>query len=290
MMFPRMRVKDSLHAHRMFKEIEYCMNNRPLFATSSADTEVLATTPFQFLSVNPKNSPYVDEDGALDRHVLLKLRSCQVRCLEKLWHHMKESYLIELQKAHEKRGSLESRVPKVGDIVLLKRIMTARSFWPIARVVELLVGDKGRIRAVRVEIYVPDEINAEVAFAKYKVTSLKQLTKNQRRELTGYFKPVQEPQTVRNLIPLEIWKTDAYMHEDAGAVINRTLSKDEDRVDEYDCPTVDTINPQFRRYKLMDPSWSTVAKDLLRTFGCEEKKETDQEKQDRILMRMNLAI
>jgi len=168
--------------------------------------------------------------------------------------------------------------------------MTARSFWPIARVVELLVGDKGRIRAVRVEIYVPDEINAEVAFAKYKVTSLKQLTKNQRRELTGYFKPVQEPQTVRNLIPLEIWKTDAYMHEDAGAVINRTLSKDEDRVDEYDCPTVDTINPQFRRYKLMDPSWSTVAKDLLRTFGCEEKKETDQEKQDRILMRMNLAI
>jgi hypothetical protein len=290
---PRMRITDALHAHRMFKEIEYCLNSRPLYAVRNSDHQIIAVTPFQFLSVEPISQLYTGEGSQPDAEILLRTRTCQVRCLERLWKEMKTAYMTTLQRFHEARKTYEQSAPMVGDIVLLKRDMAARSFWPIARITKVFIGDKGKIRSVMVDVYAPNEINPKLAFEKFGTTQSARLTKAQRRELTGYFKPLVEPQAVRNLVPFEIWKSDAYQHMDSGAIINRFVKRSsllkglDIEFDDFSYPDVPTINMEMQNYSRMDESWQTTATELLHCFNAPVE---DHDRFDHAKIRMELGL
>jgi hypothetical protein len=144
--------------------------------------------------------------------VLEKLKSAQTLQLRKLWHQVRMSYFTELQAFHNKRIPAKERVLKNGNLVLIKNDWSARNYWPIGRVKETIAGSDGKIRTVWLEKYVPNEINRSLALEKYGVRAGKHLTKIQRKELTGFFKPLEEAQAVKNLIPFELWRGNKFEH------------------------------------------------------------------------------
>jgi hypothetical protein len=219
-MLPRMRIRDYLQAERICKQAEACMNHRPLWGTPIGNDDVLAVTPFQFqcVSVNDK-IPLHNNDTDLE--ILKQLKSAQSKAMATLWYKVRMSHLNALQKFHRQRSPKNEQILKVGDLVLLKNDMSARSFWPIARITEVHANEKGIFRTVSVEKYVPNEINSQLKKNLFGKTPESKLTKRELRQITGYFKPVQDRQAVRNLVRFELWNPEIESHPEKGAIIGK---------------------------------------------------------------------
>jgi hypothetical protein len=217
---PRMRIRDYLQAERVCKQAEACMNHRPLWGTPIGNDDVLAVTPFQFqcVSVNDK-IPLHNNDTELE--ILKQLKSAQSKAMATLWYKVRMSHLNALQKFHRQRSPKNEQTLKVGDLVLLKNDMSARSFWPIARITEVYPNERGVFRTVSVEKYVPNEINSKLKQSLFGKTPESKLTKRELRQITGYFKPVQDRQAVRNLVRFELWNPEIGVHPTTGAVIGK---------------------------------------------------------------------
>ena len=283
-MLPRMRIRDGIHAQRALKLVQACMNHRPLWASRTANDEIHTITPFHFLNVTvePINKEF-DENNT-DLKILQAMKSAQSKCLGKLWLFSRITYMESLQGFHNMRRSEKERTLKVGDLVLMKDDWSARSFWPIARVTKLLPDYLGRVRAVMVDKYVPNEINHDLIFEKFGHRSEKRLTTQQRRELTGFFKALEEPQAVRNLVHFELWESDPYVQPQNGSVIadggkripllrNFTWNVKEN----YAVPTVDPTNEAFYCYRKQTEEETEKAKDIARKFDLVPDEEQRQQ-------------
>jgi hypothetical protein len=204
-----MRIRNYLHAHRICKQAEACLNHRPLWAASATDNSILAVTPFQFLSVevNPSKD-LTQHTNETEIDILKQLKSAQTTAMGILWYKVRMSLLTELQKFHAKRTTKAERVLKVGDLVLMKNDWAARSHWPIAKITKVLPDAKGHIRTVEVSKYVPNAINTELSKSLYGIHTEGRLTKNQLRQVSGFFKPMETAQAVKNLVQFELWDPD----------------------------------------------------------------------------------
>ena len=78
----------------------------------------------------------------------------QVRLLTQFTKCWRRDYLLELRECVQK-GHRNQRVTpliQAGDIVILRDNLTARCWWTLARVIELLKGRDDKVRAARVQV------------------------------------------------------------------------------------------------------------------------------------------
>jgi signal peptidase I len=290
-MIPSMRIRDLIQAHRIVKMAESCMNHRPLWATTDANGDIIVVTPFQFLSVGVRQDmPYPSNDTDLE--VLQKLQTAQAVQVRNLWHQVRRTYLIELQAFHNKRVPVKERVVKVGDLVLLKDDWHARNYWSIGRITETMIGYNGKIRTVMLEKYVPNEINKSLALSKYGIRGESKLTKAQRRELTGYFKGLSEPQAVKNLVPFELWQGKKFEHPEEGIVRqfgpNEWNLNHKSSFNNFSEPCSEFENNQYRHYEKMNEEICEEAKMLHFLDGDMFDREYDNAKISRIRSKIGI--
>jgi hypothetical protein len=290
-LLPSMRIRDLMHAHRIVKMAESCMNHRPLWATTDANGDMIVVTPFQFLSVGVRmDMPYPANDTDLE--VLEKIQTAQAVQVRNLWHQIRRSYLTELQAFHNKRVPAKERVLKVGDLVLIKDDWHARNYWSIGRITETIEGYNGKVRTVRLEKYVPNEVNKGLALSKYGLRGESKLNKAQRRELTGYFKGLNEPQAVKNLVPFELWQGKKFEHPADGIV--RQIGQSEKPINyqpefnNFSEPESEFENNVYRRYERMSEEIIDEAKAMHFLDGEMKDEEYDRAKVSRIRAKIGI--
>lgn len=126
-------------------DCESVINSRPLTCPSSDAKELVPLTPVIFLRDQiPSDVPDCD---AVDQQSLSRKVLHRQKLLEDLRRRFRNEYLGQL-KWWSKR-SKESRV-KVGEVVFVGNDRDKRVNWPLGRVIELLPGNDGRVRLVKV--------------------------------------------------------------------------------------------------------------------------------------------
>jgi hypothetical protein len=213
---PNMSVKNALQAQQFVKAAEGVINSRPLYALPSGINDIVVTTPNSFINVSfdleEKYFP-INIELPLKAYQLLKVH--QSKQLRELWKKFHEEYLTEMRQFHCRNGCFSKRPIKVGDIVLIKKERVAKNFWPLAKVSKVIVSPRdGYIRTVMVQHYLPFSINEALRKSKYANKANEFLTKEQIRDLTGYFEKMRHTQVVNNLVPYELWRGDQAEPED----------------------------------------------------------------------------
>jgi hypothetical protein len=249
---------------------------------------VLAVTPFQFKSVEFDIENEEIHSNAVEISVLKQMKSQQTAAIGRLWHKVRMSMLTELQKFHDRRSTPAERTLKVDDLVLLKNDWSARSFWPIARITKVYPDARGVVRTVEVSKYVPNEINKELADSLYGVHVESKLNRNQLRQVTGFFKPLETPQAVKNLVRFEMWNFNE--HPEQGAIIGRYGKKFKLPVsfkpefENFSRPSIDEQNLKYRKYSVQDESITQRAMLIasINTPLTEDPELYDEFKEDKI--------
>jgi hypothetical protein len=208
---PRLSVHSELNAYQMLKQIEYCVNTRPLYALSNDVNDLQVLTPFKFIRVGHEiEDKYDPLDPNMTKDVAKRIMNSQSKQVRELWFQLQQQYLNTQRSYHDLRQGSNNPTPKVGDLVLIKVDRKARNFWPIARITELLPNKtNGIVRKVRLQKYCPYEINYELRNKKFGKIPESKLTAEQLKVLRGYFKDQRYTYDLRNLIPFELWKGKA---------------------------------------------------------------------------------
>jgi hypothetical protein len=114
--------------------------------------------------------------------------------------------MSELRKfAAKKKHKFTLSNLKVGDLVLYETPNVIRNFWPIARIREIIKSRFGAPKAVRLDKYVPTEINQALRLFHYK---RRRLNRVEKAHVTGYFKPMPNPYSITRLAPYEFWESE----------------------------------------------------------------------------------
>ena len=136
--------------------IQLAINSRPLtYRSSSENLEFI--TPNSFLKLHGNSSlilrddsnVWVDDTGQPSLERTVELQEDILENFRKLWY---ESYLLSLREHSRNlyQSKWENRI-KVGDIVLIKAFNKPRPFWMMGKVLELVLGFDGNIRAVKLK-------------------------------------------------------------------------------------------------------------------------------------------
>lgn len=126
-------------------DCESVINSRPLTCLSSDANELVPLTPVTFLRDQiPGDVPDCD---AVDQQSLSRKVLHRHKLLEDLRRRFRNEYFGQL-KWWSKR-SKKSQV-KVGEVVFVGNDKDKRVNWPLGRVIELLPGNDGRVRLVKV--------------------------------------------------------------------------------------------------------------------------------------------
>ena len=137
--------------------IQLAVNSRPLtYRSSSENLEFI--TPNSFLRLHGNSSlilrgddsnVWVDDTGQPSLERTVELQEDILENFRKLWY---ESYLLSLREHSRNlyQSKWENRI-KVGDIVLIKAFNKPRPFWMMGKVLELVLGFDGNIRAVKLK-------------------------------------------------------------------------------------------------------------------------------------------
>jgi ribonuclease HI len=219
---PNLRVHSQLAAYQLLKQIEYCINTRPLYALSNDVNDLQVLTPFKFIRVGPElDEKYDPMDPNLTKEAAIRMKISQSKQVKELWFQLQQEYLNTQRSYHDLRQGYNQPPPKVGDLVLIKVDRKARNFWPIARITELLPNKtNGIIRKVRLQKYCPYEINSQLKKKKFPGVPESKLNADQLRELRGYFKDQRYTYDLRNLVPFELWKGEAEVNEKPIGTVN----------------------------------------------------------------------
>ena len=139
----------------LLSDIENSINNRPLTYRSS-DNDLDCISPNSFLKICNGSSLIFNDDS----HDLYLPPSEKQKAMERsldkrdeVFEHFKkdwyESYLLNLRKqsANLHQSNWTNRI-KIGDVVLIKQPNKTRPFWLLGRILEVIMGDDGKIRSV----------------------------------------------------------------------------------------------------------------------------------------------
>jgi hypothetical protein len=212
---PNMKVEDELSAYRHVKAAEGVLNSRPLYIVARGINSLEVLTPNHFQNVGfDVEEKYFPYNVDLPLKLFKQLKGDQSKRMRQMFYQFHQEYLTYLRAYHKSKGCFSKRPIKVGDFVLIKSEEPARNFWPIARVAKINPSNDGVIRTVMLQKYLPYAINAALRESKYHKTGDQKLTKEQVRELTGYFEDMDRSYSVKNLVPYELWKGDQAEPED----------------------------------------------------------------------------
>lgn len=131
----------------LLKQVEGCMNSRPLGAVHDDSTLESHITPAHFL-IGRKLVALPEEESLLDRREFGLKRWQRVQQMyQRFWEEWKNTYLLGLIRRTKWDGT--DRNAKVGDIVVVKNENERPTSWWLARVRETYPGRDGLIRTVK---------------------------------------------------------------------------------------------------------------------------------------------
>ena len=139
-------------------EIEAIINARPLSYISTEDMEEPLTPSHllcgcRLLSL-PEHLTYCRplNDEITPAQVARRVKHLN-NVLNHFWRRWRQEYLLELREHHRySRGKESASTVEIGDIVLLHDDALPRSFWKLARVLELITGQDGKTRGAVVKV------------------------------------------------------------------------------------------------------------------------------------------
>lgn len=136
-------------------EIESVINSRPLTYVFD-DTEGLSypLTPSQL--INGRNLQRLPNDGHYELvstyEGLSKRARYHHRLLTQFASRWKNEYLLSLLEAYRPRNGNKEPIIGVGDIVILRNDQQKRSFWKLAKILELYQGQDGSVRSAKIQV------------------------------------------------------------------------------------------------------------------------------------------
>ena len=134
--------------HTVLTEVEYMLNSRPLTYSSGDVRDPEPLTPNHFLLGMPQAAVSPGVFG--DKEVMSRSKWRQSQALaELMWKRWQKEYLPLLLP--RKKWNTEVDNLAEGDVVLMAEDDSPRGFWPLARVTEVIPGEDGRVRSVRVQ-------------------------------------------------------------------------------------------------------------------------------------------
>jgi len=151
-----------IHMQTLVKEVESCVNSRPLVYVGDDINSTISLTPAHFLSLNQKTgkldtySDNEDEEYTPDKssaQTLLEFWKKGKKLLNKFWSIWRNDYLLNIRERYQtniKQNRIKSpHTASVGDIVLVKDEMP-RGCWRLGKIIDLITSADGLIRSSKV--------------------------------------------------------------------------------------------------------------------------------------------
>jgi len=141
--------------YTLLVEVEGVINSRPLTYVSD-DTDGIAypLTPAQL--VNGRNLNILPNEGHFEiistYESLANRAKYHRRILSAFASRWKNDYLVSLLGAYKPRDGSKGSIVNVGDIVILKNDSEKRTFWKLAKILDLFQGQDGVARAAKVQV------------------------------------------------------------------------------------------------------------------------------------------
>ena len=135
-------------------EVEGVINCRPLtYLYGDADGVEYALTPSHLIygrNVSEMNDKYSE---VVSTYESLSARAkYHHRLLSQFTKQWKSEYLLGLMESYKANADGKKPVINVGDIVILKDVQTKRSFWKFSKIIQLISGADGNVRAARIQL------------------------------------------------------------------------------------------------------------------------------------------
>ena len=139
----------------VLSDIQQAVNSRPLTYRCSENNGLEIITPNSF--IRPNANSYLSFKDPKDhitepphRSEVLKSINIRDKMLEDFRSTWYQEYLLGLRQLHKNLHQIDfSNKVKIDDIVLIKNPAKARKFWKLGRVLELIPGSDGIVRAVK---------------------------------------------------------------------------------------------------------------------------------------------
>lgn len=131
----------------VLRQIEACVNSRPLCAMSSDPNDLESITPGHFLIGSPLLAP--PDESFLETNSNW-LSRCMQKITQVLWKRFQAEYLTQLQE--KSKWFEEKNEPKVNELVLIREENVPPCQWPMARIVNVHKGDDNLTRVVTVKM------------------------------------------------------------------------------------------------------------------------------------------
>ena len=149
------------------KASQAVVNSRPLTYLCQGLEEGLPLTPsmlmhgFNLTDIpshsTPRSEKSAERKNESSENLTLEQRYRLIENLkDSFWNRWSKQYLTELHERHISQSKIKgvSRVPKVGDICLLKKEITPRRHWPLAIVERVDVSNRdGKVRTVGIKTH-----------------------------------------------------------------------------------------------------------------------------------------
>ena len=140
----------------ILSDIQHTVNSRPLTYRCSEDTGLDILTPNSFLNPYASSKIYLKDPSSNiceipKRSALFKSIQVRDKMLEDFKVVWFQEYLLSLEHLHKNlhQTNFVNRI-KVGDIVLIKNPAKKIQHWKLGKILELIPGSDGIVRAVKV--------------------------------------------------------------------------------------------------------------------------------------------
>ena len=130
-------------------EVESTLNSRPLTSISDDYNDLQVLTPNHFLT--GKLTKYFSSNEFPQSDINSRKRWKSVQALANMfWTRFIKEYLPTLQE--RKKWNKITRNFVINDIALVKNENIPRSFWPLARIIDVHVGNDGIVRSCKIKL------------------------------------------------------------------------------------------------------------------------------------------
>ena len=134
----------------LLKQIEACLNSRPILALNNDITDLQILTPFQLIATSNKREYILpDQNHLVNTKPTLKIWHRIQYMLQCWWKNWLLKYLQSLQTRD--KWKIAQNNLKTGDIVPITDNNIPPAKWPSAKVLEIYPGDDNLVRVVKLQ-------------------------------------------------------------------------------------------------------------------------------------------
>ena len=130
--------------------MEICLNNRPL-AYVKDDVELPVLTPNIMITGQSCVLPVEEDENSTEEEEMRRRAKHVLKCKQAIWKRWMGEYLRAIRERHNLKHGGKARVPKVGEVVLIKDDSKNRGKWSVGIVAELYQGRDGVVRGAKVK-------------------------------------------------------------------------------------------------------------------------------------------